>query len=54
MLEIEPLEPGAGFEFVNKIVGGVVPKEYIPAVEAGVKEAMQNGVLAGYPVVDVG
>jgi len=52
-LEIEPLEPGAGFEFVNKIVGGVVPKEYIPAVEAGVREAMQNGVLAGYPVVDV-
>ena len=50
---MEPLEPGEGFEFVNKIVGGVVPKEYIPAVEAGVKEAMQNGVLAGYPVVDV-
>ena len=47
------MEPGAGFEFVNKIVGGVVPKEYIPAVEAGVQEAMQNGVLAGYPVVDV-
>ncbi|HEY8344250.1 MAG TPA: elongation factor G [Bacillota bacterium] len=52
-LEIEPNEPGAGFTFENKIVGGVVPKEYIPAVENGVKEAMQNGVLAGYPVVDV-
>ncbi|HEY8425446.1 MAG TPA: elongation factor G [Limnochordales bacterium] len=52
-LELEPLPPGSGFEFVNKIVGGVVPKEYIPAVEAGVREAMQNGVLAGYPVVDV-
>ena len=53
ILEIEPMEPGAGFEFVNKIVGGVVPREYIPAVEAGVKEAMLTGVLAGYPVVDV-
>lgn len=53
ILEIEPMEPGAGFEFVNKIVGGVVPREYIPAVEAGVKEAMLSGVLAGYPVVDV-
>ncbi|PZN11641.1 MAG: elongation factor G [Bacillota bacterium] len=53
VLEIEPLEPGKGFEFVNKIVGGVVPKEYIPAVEAGVREAMENGILAGYPVLDV-
>lgn len=53
ILEVEPLEPGQGFEFVNKIVGGVVPREYIPAVEAGVKESMQSGVLAGYPVVDV-
>lgn len=53
ILEIEPLPAGAGFEFVNKIVGGVVPKEYIPAVEAGVKEAMESGPLAGYPVVDV-
>ncbi|NLW09069.1 MAG: elongation factor G [Firmicutes bacterium] len=53
LLEIEPQERGAGFTFVNKITGGVVPKEYIPAVEAGVKEAMLNGVLAGYPVVDV-
>ena len=50
---MEPNEPGAGFEFINKIVGGVVPKEYIPAVEAGIKEAMESGVLAGYPVVDV-
>ncbi len=52
-LELEPLERGAGFEFVNKIVGGVVPKEYIPAVQQGIEEAMQNGVLAGYPVVDL-
>ncbi len=52
-LQLEPLEPGSGFEFVNKIVGGVVPKEYIPAVENGVRDAMANGVLAGYPVVDV-
>lgn len=53
VLEIEPNEPGAGFEFENKIVGGVVPREYVPAVEAGIKEAMQTGVLAGYPLVDV-
>ncbi|MGB9804640.1 elongation factor G [Desulfofundulus sp.] len=53
VLEIEPLERGSGYEFVNRIVGGVVPKEYIPAVDAGVKEAMESGVLAGYPVVDV-
>ena len=52
-LEVEPQERGAGFTFVNKITGGVVPREYIPAVEAGVKEAMLNGVLAGYPVIDV-
>ena len=52
-LEVEPNEAGAGFEFINKIVGGVVPKEYIPAVEAGVKEALESGVLAGHPVVDV-
>ncbi len=50
-LQIEPL-PGGGFEFVNKIVGGTIPKEYIPAVEKGVKEAMEGGVLAGYPLVD--
>ena len=52
-LELEPLEPGTGFVFENKIVGGVVPKEYIGPVEAGIKDAMQTGVLAGYPVVDV-
>jgi elongation factor G len=52
-IEIEPLEPGSNFEFVNKIVGGAIPREYIPAVEKGVKEALENGVLAGYPVVDV-
>jgi len=52
-LEIEPLERGQGYEFVNKIVGGVVPKEYIPAVDAGVREALETGVLAGYPTVDV-
>ncbi|MDY0394885.1 elongation factor G [Virgibacillus halophilus] len=52
-IKFEPNEEGAGFEFQNKIVGGVVPREYIPAVEAGVKEAMANGVLAGYPLIDV-
>lgn len=52
-LRLEPLEPGKGFEFENAIVGGVVPKEYIPAVEKGVVEACNRGVLAGYPVVDV-
>lgn len=52
-LELTPQEPGKGFEFENKIVGGVIPREYIPAIESGVKEAMENGVLAGYPVVDV-
>ena len=53
VLELEPQERGAGFQFESKIVGGAVPKDYIPAVEAGVKEAMLSGVLAGYPVVDV-
>ena len=52
-LELEPLQPGSGFEFVNKIVGGVVPREYIPAIEAGVKEAMQTGILAGFPTLDL-
>jgi len=53
LLELEPLKQGSGFEFVNKIVGGVVPKEYVPAVEDGVKEALHSGVIAGYPMVDV-
>jgi elongation factor G len=53
VLEIEPLQPGQGFEFVNKIVGGVIPREYIPAIEQGCREASENGVLAGYPLVDV-
>ncbi|CAA7600138.1 Ribosomal protein S5 [Acididesulfobacillus acetoxydans] len=52
-IELEPLEAGSGFEFVNKIVGGVIPREYIPAIGAGIEEAMQNGILAGYPVLDV-
>lgn len=52
-LEIEAQKPGEGFVFENKVVGGVVPKEYIPAVQKGVEEAMNSGVLAGYPVVDV-
>lgn len=52
-LKIEPKEPGSGYEFENKIVGGTVPKEYIPAVDKGIQEQMQNGILAGYPVVDV-
>ena len=51
-LKIEPREPGAGYEFENSIVGGVVPREYIPAVDKGIQEQMQNGVIAGYPVVD--
>ncbi|MGD8309981.1 MAG: elongation factor G [Chromatiales bacterium] len=51
-LRIEPQEPGAGYEFVNAIVGGVVPKEYIPAVDKGIREAMENGIVAGYPMVD--
>ena len=52
-LEISPQEPGAGYEFDNSIVGGVVPKEYIPAVDKGIQEAMVSGLLAGYPIVDV-
>lgn len=52
-LKIEPQEPGSGYEFVNEITGGVVPREYIPAVDKGVQERMKTGVLAGYPVVDV-
>ena len=52
-LRIEPREPGEGYEFVNAIVGGVIPREYIPAVDKGIQEQMENGVIAGYPVVDV-
>ena len=52
-LRIEPLEAGSGYEFVNAIVGGVVPKEYIPAVDKGIQEALEGGVIAGYPMVDI-
>jgi elongation factor G len=52
-LELEPLKPGEGYQFENKIVGGVIPREYIPAIDAGIKEAMNTGALAGYPVIDV-
>jgi elongation factor G len=52
-IKLEPNEPGKGYEFINAIVGGAIPKEYIPAVDKGIREAMANGVLAGYPVVDV-
>ncbi|MHB9092001.1 MAG: elongation factor G, partial [Chloroflexota bacterium] len=52
-IDIEPLEPSKGFEFVNKLVGGRVPKEYVPAVEAGIREALENGVLAGFPMLGV-
>jgi elongation factor G len=53
VINLFPQEPGAGYEFVDKIVGGKIPKEYIPAVDAGIQEAMGSGILAGYPVVDV-
>jgi elongation factor G len=53
VIDLEPTGPGGGYEFVDKIVGGVIPKEYIPSVDAGIQEALQNGVLAGYPMVDV-
>jgi elongation factor G len=53
ILTVEPQEPGKGYEFVNKIVGGVIPREYIPAIDKGIKEAMTSGTLAGYPVVDI-
>jgi elongation factor G len=53
-LELTPLEPGTPFSFTNKVVGGAIPKEYIGPIEAGVKEAMANGVLAGFPMVDIG
>jgi elongation factor G len=53
VLKLEPLEPGSGFQFADGTKGGVIPREYIPAIEKGVKEAMESGVLAGYPVVDL-
>ena len=52
-IEIAPLEPGKGFEFENKIIGGTIPREYIPAVEKGIREALDRGILAGYPIVDI-
>jgi elongation factor G len=53
VIDVEPTGPGGGYEFVDKIVGGVIPKEYIPSIDAGIQESLQNGVLAGYPMVDV-
>ena len=53
VIDVEPAEPGAGFVFEDKIVGGVIPREFIKPVEAGIREALENGVLAGYPMVDV-
>ncbi len=52
-LKLEPQEPGSGYEFVNEIVGGTIPREYIPAVDKGIQEQMKNGVIAGFPVVDI-
>ena len=52
-IRLEPLEEGKGYEFVNEIVGGAIPREYIPAVDKGIKEALGNGVIAGFPIVDV-
>jgi elongation factor G len=52
-LEVTPLEPGAGYKFVNKLTGGSIPKEFVPAIEKGVKEALEAGVIAGFPVVDI-
>ncbi|HEX4864021.1 MAG TPA: elongation factor G, partial [Acidimicrobiales bacterium] len=53
VLDLEPTGPGGGYEFIDKITGGIIPKEYIPSVDAGIQDAMQAGVLAGYPVVDI-
>jgi elongation factor G len=53
VISLEPTGPGGGYEFVDKITGGVIPKEYIPSVDAGIQEAMPNGVMAGYPMVDI-
>lgn len=53
VIEIEPLEPGSGYEFINKVTGGAIPKEYIPAIDAGIQDSMNAGILAGYNVVDI-
>jgi elongation factor G len=53
VLDLEPTGPGGGYEFINKISGGTIPREYIPAVDQGIQEAMDNGILAGYPLVDL-
>ena len=53
VIDLEPAEPGDGYEFIDKIVGGKIPREYIPAVDLGIQEAMESGILAGYPVVDI-
>jgi len=53
VLDLEPTGPGGGYEFINKITGGAIPREYIPSVDQGIQEAMDNGVLAGYPLVDL-
>ncbi len=53
VINIEPTDPGEGYEFVDRIVGGTIPKEYIPSIDLGIQEAMESGILAGYPVVDV-
>src|SRR5699024_2512804 len=53
LVKFEPNDEGAGYEFENKIVGGVIPREYIPSVDSGIRESMENGVLAGYPLIDV-
>jgi elongation factor G len=53
IIDLEPTGPGGGYESVDKITGGVIPREYIPAVDAGIQEALESGVLAGYPIVDV-
>ena len=53
VLEVEPGEPGSGYVFVNSIVGGVIPKEYIPAVDKGARDALQNGIISGHPLVDI-
>ena len=53
VINVEPNDPGAGYHFENKIVGGVIPREYIPSVDAGIQEAIKNGVIAGYPIEDI-